>query len=301
MTSYTVRDAARILGISPARLRYWQRTALVEPSVAVASRREFGFRDLVCIKTILALLSNGVPLRRIRRSVEGIRRQIPELDRPVGALRVWLEGSRRVVVHHGGALLEPSGQMVLDFELAPASDEDVAPIATRRESGPDPDTALEWFEHGLTVDSDPATYAQAVDFYKRAIEADASFADAHCNLGAVYWNQGRRKLARECYEGALSVDPDHVEANLNLASLLEGENRNEAAVHHLRAAVRVDPLHSDAQLALALLYEKIGLRRKAVEHWRRYLQLEPDGAFSDVARGRIRERGGAPPPLTGES
>ena len=40
-------------------------------------------------------------------------------------------------------------------------------------------------------------------------------------------------------------------------------------------------------MSLALLYEKLGLRRKARTHWHRYVRLEPNGAWSDVARGRL--------------
>jgi tetratricopeptide (TPR) repeat protein len=292
LTTYTVRDAARILRIPAARLRYWESIALVQPSHGTESRREFEFRDLVCIKRMLALLASGVPLGKIRASVEAIRQRLPELDRPLGSLRVWLEGSDRVVVHHRGRLIEPSGQMVLDFASAPIED-GIAPIAaaTDDKEAADPDTALEWFECGLAVDSDPETYAQAVEFYQRAIEADPSFADAHCNLGAVYESQGRGKFARECFERALALNPDHVEANFNIANLLEDESRNEAALHHFRAAARADPLHSDVQLAVALIYEKLGLRRKAVEHWRRYVQLDPNGPWTEVARKRIRDGG----------
>ncbi|UCE85954.1 MAG: tetratricopeptide repeat protein [Deltaproteobacteria bacterium] len=292
MTTYNVRDAARILGVPAARLRYWDRIALVRPSHRVAARREFEFRDLVCIKRLLALLASGVSFGQIRASVEAIRDQLPELDRPLGALRVWLEGSRRVVVRHGGRLFEPSGQVVLDFTEPPAAD-GVAPIAPAGDPkhGADPDAALEWFECGLAVDAAPETYAQAIEFYQRAIEADPAFADAHCNLGAVYESQGRRTLARECFQRALALNPDHVEANFNMANVLEEDNRNEAALHHFKAAARADPFHSDVQLALALLCEKLGLRRKAVGHWRRYAQLEPAGAWSEIARQRIRDGG----------
>ena len=257
MTSYTVRDAARIVGIPAERLRYWERIALVQPSVRVASRREFGFRDLVCIKRIRGLLEKGVPLRQIRQSLAGIEQHMPDLERPLGALRVWLEGSSRVVVSHQGSLVEATGQIVLDFDRPEM--QTAAPIAgTADEKGSrDPDAALEWFECALEVDSDPRTRPQAIEFYRRSIEADPSFADAHCNLGAVYANQGRHELARACYERALDESPDHVEANFNLATLLEGEGRNQAALHHYKAAARLDPLHSGTQLSVALLYESL--------------------------------------------
>jgi len=293
VTTYSLADTARILHISPARLRYWERAELVSRSALTDDQPAFGFRDLICIRTILALLEDGIPLRRIRRSVDRIRERIPELDQPVGALRVWLEGSSRVVVRHGGALLEPDGQLVLDFQLVPPSEDDVAPLPlpARKVTAQQADfaTALEWFERGCQLDSNPETLKQAVLAYRSAIEADPEFADAHCNLGTAYYNRGERDRARVCYAEALKHDPEHVEANFNLGNLLEEAGRREAALSRYKIAIRADPLFPDAQLNLALLYEKFELRRKAKEHWRRYLQLVPEGSWADIARQHLAE------------
>jgi DNA-binding transcriptional MerR regulator len=291
VTAYSLPEAARFFGITPARLRYWERNALVRPSAGQADAPAFGFRDLVCIKAILVLLDHGVPLRRIRRTVEAVRERIPELDQPVAQLRVWIDGSERVVVRYGDALYEPSGQMVIDFALSPARPDDVAPL---RPPGvpaaePDPETALEWFERGCRLDARPETFDEAAAAYRSALTADPDFADAHCNLGAIHHQRDQRDAARACYEEALRCDASHVEANLNLAGILEEENRCEAALSHYKAALRADPLRTDAHLATALLYEKLGVHRRAREHWRRYLQCAPAGAWAEIAKKRVEE------------
>lgn len=292
MTGFSANEVARICKLSAARLRYWERTALVQPSLA-GGDAPFSFQDLVQIRTVLALLERGVPLRRIRRSVEGVRSRIPELDRPLGQLRVWMDGSDRVVVRHEGRLIEPDGQVVLDLALAPASQDDVAPLLLPAFPGaapePDPVTALEWFERGCQLDSEPRTAAEAIKAYRRALAADPGFADAHCNLGTVHYNQGRREEARACYQRALELEPEHVEASFNLANLCEEEERNEMALRLYKATLRTDPLYADAYLNLALLYEKLGLKRKAREPWRRYLQLEPSGTWAEVARKHLAD------------
>ncbi len=292
MTAYTLADAARILKISPARLRYWERTSLVEPSLALGATPAFGFRDLVCVKAILALLERGVPLRRIRACLAAIRERVPDLDCPVGALRVWVEGSERIVIRHDGALFEPNGQMVIDFSLARAGGDEVRALGEAQPPSVERngrETALDWFERGCCFDSDPARGAEAADAYRRAIEADPEFADAHCNLGTIHYNRNRRAAARECFERALGIDPRHVEAHFNLANLLEEEGRKESALRHLKATLAADPVYADAHLNLALLYEKLGLRRRAREHWRRYAQLDPSGPWADVARQRLQD------------
>jgi tetratricopeptide (TPR) repeat protein len=284
VNAYSHREAARILKISPARLRYWERTDFVRPSVRdghAGGKTAFGFRDLARLKGVLGLIERGVPLRRIRRSARDARLHLPELRDPLSALRLWDERSNRVVVEHGGALFEPDGQMVLDFRQAAAAAGHVA--ALPQESL----TAHEWFERGCGLDADPATQGEAIEAYRSALEIDPRYADAHCNLGTVYYNQGRRAAALEGFQRALEIDPFHLEANFNAASLLEEQREEDAALRHYRMVLRVDPLYVDAHVNIALLYEKLGLAAKAREHWRRYLQVDPGGAWADVARRHL--------------
>jgi tetratricopeptide (TPR) repeat protein len=290
VTEYTLPEVARIFQLSPARLRYWQRTALI-PVSDDGGQPVFGFRDLVCIRTVKALLESGVPVQRIRRSVANLRERIPELERPLDSLRVWLDGSDRVVVRHEGALMQPDGQLVLDLALAPPEAEDVRALRPGPELGgsDDPGSALDWFELGCQLEAEPGREDQARAAYERAVRADPDFADAHCNLGALHQNRGERDAARVCYERALAADASHVEARFNLAGMLEEGGRDEAALVHYRTAARTDPTFPDVQLNLALLYERIGLPRRAREHWRRYLGLKPEGTWAELARRRLDE------------
>jgi len=288
VSHYTIRDAARILKVSPARLRYWERTELVRVQRSAGRATQLEFRDLVCVRGILALLDQGVPLQRIRQNVEILRSRLPDLDDPTGSLRLWAEGSQRMVIRHEGTLEQPDGQMVLDFGVGSVVDEAVTPLVSEDAiSSQDLDRAEECFRRGCELDGDPATYAAALDAYREAIELYAEFADCHCNLGAVHFNRNDRATARRCFERCLEIDPLHVEANFNLANLLEEDGCDQMALQHYRAALESDPLYPDLHINLALLYEKLGARRRASEHWQRYLQLDPDGTWADVARQRL--------------
>lgn len=285
---YSLADAARILRISPRRLRYWKATRLVEPSVRTGGEVGFAFDDLVSLRTVVSLVDRGVPVRRIRRTVLRLRERAPEIGDPLRALRLWGGSGPRVVVRHGEAWLEPDGQLVLDFEPDEEGAGRVTPLGeTTREEGPR--TALEWFERGCQLDADPATFDAAVEAYGRAVALDPSFADAHCNLGTIFYNRGDRTRARRHYEDALAAAPGHLEAHFNLANLLEEEGRREAALRHYKRTLQADPLFADAHLNLALLYEKLALPRRARAHWRRYLQILPDGNWAEVARQRLSE------------
>jgi tetratricopeptide (TPR) repeat protein len=290
VTAYTLGDVARICKVSRSRLRYWERTALLEASGQIDAKPVYAFRDLVVVKSILDLLDRGVPLRRIRRSVEDVRKRMPDVDQPLGALRMWDEGPPRVVVRHGGNWVETDGQLLLDFAFEDAAEGEIQAIEPRAAPAWDEHalrTAEDQFERGCALDSDRSTYAEAIEAYEAAIEAVPDFADAYCNLGSVYFNQGRRSPARACFERATEIDPTHLEANLNLATLEEEIGRDGVALRHYRVAIESDPLHADAHVSIALLYEKLGLHKKSNEHWRRYLQLDPGGVWAEIARKRV--------------
>ena len=282
---YSRADTARILRVSSSRLRYWERTDLVSASAHHEGRPAFAFSDLVQVRTLVSLVEDGVPVRRIRGSLKALQERLPDLESPLRELRLSPSGAGRVAVRHGEHWVEPDGQLALDFAAAQetASPAPPTPLAGETIDG----TPLDWFERGCELDARPGRQAEAIEAYRRAITLDPDFADALCNLGTVYFNQGNRTAAQSWYEEAIAREPDHLEAHFNLANLYEEEGRRESAVHHYKAALKTDPLFADAHLNLALLYEKLELGKTARHHWRRYLQQVPTGNWADIARSRL--------------
>ena len=298
--------------MTPSRLRYWKRTELLtvrpraDASVVPADRVDLetgslDFKALVGVRSILALIEEGVSLRRIRRSLELLRERHPDLDDPVAALRLWAPGSDRLVFRPAGPLEEPDGQMVFELDAADSptridsSAEGITPISAGNELEPMDEARIaravvEWFERGCELDTDPGTYGQAIDAYETALSLDDEFADGHCNLGAVHYNRGDRNLARTHFQRCLELDRDHVEGHFNLANLLEETGADEMALQHYQGALRADPMYPDLHINLALLHEKLGHTGPAREHWRRYLQLDSGGSWADVARQRLAKQ-----------
>jgi tetratricopeptide (TPR) repeat protein len=298
---YSIGDVARILKVSPRRLRYWQKTQLVESVASGELEEGYAFRDLVCLRTVVSLLEKGVPLQRIRRSLETLRDREPDLNDPVAALRLLDEASDRLVVRWDGRLEETGGQLLLEFSTSESEQDDssVSQVTSLAEASRSDlaarsnpaDDALEWFERGCDLDAEPANWDRAIEAYEKAIELAPEYADAFCNLGAVRYNMGQRDEARRAFTSCLTYEADHIEANFNLANVLEEQGEDELALAHYRRALTADPLYPDLHINLALLYEKLRRERHAAEHWRRYLQLDPHGSWSDVARLRLERRG----------
>lgn len=288
---YSRADTAKILRVSSSRLRYWERTRLVPPGEQRDGRTVFGFGDLLQVRRLVSLVEDGVSVRRIRRSLDALRARLPDLEQPLRELLLSTSGAGRVAVRHGGVLIEPDGQLALDFDAMTEPAEPRVPIPIEGEGECD---ALGWFERGCELDAESSRSSEAIEAYRQAITLDPDFADAYCNLGTVYFNQSDRTAARQWYEQALVHDEAHLEANFNLANLSEEEGRRESAVHHYKLALRTDPFFADAHLNLALLYEKLDLHRTARQHWRRYLQQVPNGNWSEIARQRLENQNETP-------
>lgn len=296
MTDFSLGDVARILKVSPRRLRYWKKTRLVGAAADDAQTDGYGFRDLVALRSIVSMVERGIPVQRIRRELDILRDRIPELSDPAGSLRFASEDSRALVVRRDDRWEEAGGQLLFDFSApAEAATSPVRSLVAAeagsgdglREERASLDEATRWFERGCELDVDARRLNEAAAAYERAIELDPDHADAFCNLGAVRYNQGQRAAARLAFESCLARAPEHVEATFNLANVLEESGEDEQALALYRRAVAVDPVYPDLHINLALLYEKLGRMVPACGHWRRYLQIDPQGSWSAVARQRL--------------
>jgi tetratricopeptide (TPR) repeat protein len=134
--------------------------------------------------------------------------------------------------------------------------------------------ARTWFERGQALESsDPP---QALVAYRRALGADGSLADAHCNLGRLLHEAGELVAAESHYRLALCGDPTAALYWFNLGVAVEDQGRSAEAIALYREALARDGSLADAHYNLAGLLDKAGdLRsaREALRHMHRYRAL----------------------------
>jgi tetratricopeptide (TPR) repeat protein len=94
-------------------------------------------------------------------------------------------------------------------------------------------------------------YDQAVQWYRKAIQASPGDATGYIFLGALLARQGRLHDAEEAYRAGTACDEGCIdEAFLNLGNVLRALERFDAAAECYREAIRIDPNYRIAKQAL---------------------------------------------------
>ena len=283
---YSREEVAKLFGVAVSKLRYWDRSRFIRPSVRRGRRRYYTFQDLIGIRAAKGLLDSGVPLREVRRSVDAIRQALPKVVRPLSELRVVAEGHAMLVRDPSGAFEAKTGQLVLDFKVETLR-EDVVRVLKREPSDQERQYAYERYLEGCRLDEDPTTFARAETAYREALHLDPSLANAITNLGNLEFRKGDLAGAERLYRQALLVDSEQPEALYNLGFLRLDAGEPAEALLLFERALKADPSFADAHFNAALALESLNQPRRARSHWSAYLELEPAGEWADIARRHL--------------
>src|SRR5438093_874864 len=130
--SYSVREVAALLGLTPGQVRSYASKGCLHPERGPRGELRFGFHDLVILRTAGELTAAHIPQRKVRRVLQRLREQLPE-ERALTGVRIAADGER-VIVRDGATVWNPeSGQVLFDFS--------VEELARKTASLPKPTTA----------------------------------------------------------------------------------------------------------------------------------------------------------------
>lgn len=273
MESFTTRDVARLLGLSPTEVRSQARAGFLTPDRGPRNNYRFSFQDLVLLRTARDLARARVPPSRIRSALRDLARQLP-VGRSLSEIRITAEG-QRVLVHDGANAWNPeSGQLHIDFAVRelpkqrkPATRR-LAPTSPRFDQ---PLTAGDWFDRALSLEA--VAPAEASRAYAHALSLEPTLWDAHVNLGRLLQLDGVTAEAIEHYRLALQGGTGDPTAAFNLGTALEEQGDWTQALAAYRHAIQIDANFGDAHFNLARLYEQLGRRAAAIRHFRTYRLL----------------------------
>jgi tetratricopeptide (TPR) repeat protein len=276
MPSYSMRDVERVLRLSADTTRNLIKAGFVKPVRGTRREYRFSFQDLIVLRTARALIDANIPARRIRRSLESLRRELPE-SVPLSGLSISAVGDH-VVVRDGDSQRQvESGQYLLGLDVS--MEDGVLRVVEHREPAPaTPPTPPaptmlpgDWFAAALSLETtDPQA---ALTVWRRAVDEDGANIAAWTNLGRLLHEQGLTTQAAEVYRRALAqVGPDAL-LLFNQGVLLEDLGESSAALAAYQAALGADPDLADCHYNLARLYESLGETRHAIRHLGQYRRL----------------------------
>jgi len=282
---FSAKEVAKLLGMTPARLRSLDRAKIVSPTGERNGKRAYTFQDLIALRATL-MLSRQVKMREVARAIGALRQALPRVTRPLQELRLVSDG-RRVVVHTPEGPFEPvTGQLVLDFNVSSLRT-DVVRVLRPETPAARARTAYELYVRASSLDEDPATYDEAEALYREAIDLDPLLAIAHTNLGNILFRRGNDRAAEKLYVAAIDIDDRQPEAHYNLGYVMLERGDAKRAADHFEKAISRDSRFADAHFNLAMACEQLGERSRARIHWKRYLDLEPQGTWADIARKHL--------------
>lgn len=320
---YSIRDVARILVLQESRLRYWMQTGFIGPTVRKGGRFYYTFCDLVAVKAAKDLLAADIPLQKVRKAVDSLKRALPNDTHPTSRMRVCSDGETIVALADDVAFEPVGGQVVMAFTVPslgqhvaevlamprvdPTAVSGAAPGApgARHDAGaPDLEIAGESTEaNGATAAyrhfveacaaEDRGDSQLAEHLLRQAIDLEPNMAAALTNLGNLVYRQGELAVARELYERALENDPNQPEARYNLANLLEDLGEIELAITELRKVCVAAPEFADAHYNLGVMLAQVGGAAQARQHLERYLELDAASDWASHARAYLEQTAAA--------
>ena len=122
--------------------------------------------------------------------------------------------------------------------------------------------------------------AEGLSEFKRAVELDPSFPDAHFNLGNAYKDLGLMEEAVKEYEKAVELEPGKLNARNNLGLAYFTVGRYAEAVEQFETILARNPNDFRARNNLGLAYSAMGRLDLAEEEFRAAISIKPD--FADA-------------------
>src|SRR5690242_16687826 len=188
MVSYNVQEVERVLRLTRSTIRGLVDAGFVNPERGARRALRFSFRDLIVLRTARALIDAKVPRRRIRRSLEDLRRHLPEAM-PLSGLSICAVGDR-VVVRDGTTRFQAdNGQYLLGLDVTLQNG--VLHVVDRVEvtvnpgpaaaPAPAAKTAEQWFNEALELEGADARAARGA--YERAVSLDPNHLASWINWG----------------------------------------------------------------------------------------------------------------------
>ena len=253
--TFSTRAAARILAVSPERIRYWVKRNLVRPTDTRGSNYRFAFNDLLLMRLAKELLQERHYLETIQRTFERVRNLV-DPERPLHSLKL-VNDEGRIVVSDGGVMIEAdSGQLILDFRRQRPTGKVEERFGAAR--------VRERFEEARRVaEEDPL---KALSIYSELVGREPGNFEAHMRLATLLERENDLGGALRHLLGAAAIMPANADVHLKLGLLYRKREESQQALLSFVRCLECDPCNVEAHRNAAELYDLSGRKREAQKH-----------------------------------
>jgi tetratricopeptide (TPR) repeat protein len=269
-STFTLRGVQAMLGLSRTIVAGLIAEGFVAPTRGKRNEWRFTFQDLMLLRTAHALQASKIPPRKILRSLARLKATLPQ-ELPLTGLRITAIGADVAVRARDGQWQADSGQLLMDFDVAPVGGS-VAFLA-RDTSPPAPPGAPAWFERGLALEATDPAAAEAA--YRQALVLAPDLVEAYLNLGAMLSDASRFAELATLSDEAVAHCPGSALVHFNRAVALDHLERLPEAAASYEQSLVLDPTLADAHYNLGRLREQLGDKRGALRHFSAYRRLQP--------------------------
>jgi Flp pilus assembly protein TadD len=136
-------------------------------------------------------------------------------------------------------------------------------------------------------------YPKSEAAFRKALELDASSADAYDRLAVVYNAQGRMDQAAEAAAKAAELHGaaggGNATSAFNAGAILVNSGKFAEATVQFQRAIRLDPSMAEAHYQLGLALVSTGNATEAIKSLEQYLALAPKGPNAQMAKDMLPE------------
>src|SRR5208337_2765954 len=148
-----------------------------------------------------------------------------------------------------------------------------------------PDAAKrKYLESGIKY-MDEKKYDSAVIQFKKALQIDPRFAEAHYQLGNAELAQQHWAAAFREYSAAIDQDPNHAKAHLALGTMWWQARKLNEAEENARFVIEHDPSNVEAYLLLGNILLRQNHQQEAIDTYTKAITLKPNEPGAYVNRG----------------
>jgi len=94
--AFNTKTVVKLTGLTQRQTDYWDRTHFIKPSLKEAAghgtARLYSFTDLVQLKVAKTLIDKGVSLQKIRKSINFLKKNFPDVEKHLAQMRFITDG-----------------------------------------------------------------------------------------------------------------------------------------------------------------------------------------------------------------